>query len=220
MQHVADARAPVNSRIDEANKKFAITFRKSGKGARRDEVPSFAGREAWELRELIQAGEAGCTPIDNPAPRWSHYVWLHRDTFSIATVMGHSGPLAGLHAKYVPSRRCLYHRRFGGLMGAAKVATSGAVQSSHPAPKPSQTQGPGAAIVIGLPEHLSETRNHNEKPSGFSDLAITEAAKWLAAESADGSKAVISQLQGRFALPFKDAVEACLQAALIRARSH
>lgn len=102
MQHVAGARAPVNSRIDEANKKFAITVRKSGKGARRDEVLSFAGREAWALRELIRAGEAGCTPIDNPAPRWSHYVWLLRDTFEIDTVLeDHGGPFAGQHARYV-----------------------------------------------------------------------------------------------------------------------
>ncbi|SIT56250.1 hypothetical protein BQ8794_270077 [Mesorhizobium prunaredense] len=46
------------------------------------------------------------------------------------------------------------------------------------------------------------------------------AANWLATGSADRTKAVIPQLQERFALPLKDAVEACRQAALIRARAH
>lgn len=102
MQDITGGNAFVNSRIDDANKKFAITVRKSGKGEKRDEVLSFAGREAWALRELIRAGERGCTPIDNPAPRWSHYVWLLRDTFEIATVLeDHGGPFAGQHARYV-----------------------------------------------------------------------------------------------------------------------
>ena len=34
-----------------------------------------AGRDAWALGELITAGAAGCTPIDNPGPRWSGYVY-------------------------------------------------------------------------------------------------------------------------------------------------
>jgi hypothetical protein len=33
-----------------------------------------AGRDAWALSELIKAGEKGCTPVNNPAPRWSAYV--------------------------------------------------------------------------------------------------------------------------------------------------
>lgn len=52
------------------------------------------------------------------------------------------------------------------------------------------------------------------------DLAVAEAAAWLATGSADRTKAVIPQLQEKFALPLKDAVEACRQAALIRARAH
>ncbi|WP_435053984.1 winged helix domain-containing protein [Mesorhizobium australicum] len=84
MQDISGGSAFVNSRIDDANKKFAVIVRKTAKGSARAEVLSFAGREAWALRELIRAGEAGCRPIDNPAPRWSRYVWLHRDTFEIA----------------------------------------------------------------------------------------------------------------------------------------
>ena len=34
-----------------------------------------AGRDAWALGELIGAGAAGCTPIDNPGPRWSGYIF-------------------------------------------------------------------------------------------------------------------------------------------------
>ncbi|MCF6124371.1 hypothetical protein EN904_14800 [Mesorhizobium sp. M7A.F.Ca.CA.001.07.2.1] len=46
------------------------------------------------------------------------------------------------------------------------------------------------------------------------------AATWLATGSADRTKAIIPQIQERFKLPLKDAVEACRQAALIRARAH
>ena len=60
-------------------------------------------REAWALRELIKAGNAGCTPIDNPAPRWSHYVWLLRGHgVQVETIdEPHAGPFAGSHARYV-----------------------------------------------------------------------------------------------------------------------
>lgn len=61
------------------------------------------GREAWALLELVEAGARGCTPIDNPAPRWSHYVWLlRRDGFNVETIdESHAGPFAGSHARYV-----------------------------------------------------------------------------------------------------------------------
>ena len=61
------------------------------------------GREAWALLELIEAGRRGCTPIDNPAPRWSHYIWcLRGHGFNVETVdESHSGPFAGSHARYV-----------------------------------------------------------------------------------------------------------------------
>ena len=64
---------------------------------------SLNGREAWALRNLIEAGVTGCTPIDNPAPRWSHYVWLLRgDGFAIETIHeDHGGAFAGTHARYM-----------------------------------------------------------------------------------------------------------------------
>jgi len=61
------------------------------------------GRDAWALRNLINAGAAGCTPIDHPGPRWSHYVFKLRGFgFLIETVNeNHGGPFAGTHARYV-----------------------------------------------------------------------------------------------------------------------
>ena len=61
------------------------------------------GRDAWALRNLVEAGNAGCTPIDHPGPRWSHYVFKLRGFgFVIETVHeNHGGPFAGTHARYV-----------------------------------------------------------------------------------------------------------------------
>ncbi len=61
------------------------------------------GREAWALLNLVEAGSRGCTPIDQPAPRWSHYVWLLRGHgFSVETIHeDHGGPFSGTHARYV-----------------------------------------------------------------------------------------------------------------------
>jgi len=60
------------------------------------------GRDAWMLQELIKAGKAGCTSIDNPAPRVSHYVFKLRGFgIAIETVHEpHSGPFRGSHARY------------------------------------------------------------------------------------------------------------------------
>ena len=64
---------------------------------------TFVGRFAWTLAELVKAGEAGCTPMDHPAPRWSHYVYrLRRDGVSIETVHEpHAGAFSGTHARYI-----------------------------------------------------------------------------------------------------------------------
>ena len=61
-----------------------------------------SGRDAWALHELIEAGASGVTPIDNPAPRWSHYIFkLRRSGFDIATVdEPHGGAFSGHHARY------------------------------------------------------------------------------------------------------------------------
>lgn len=61
------------------------------------------GRDAWALRNLVNAGEVGCTPIDHPGPRWSHYIHKLRGFgFLIETVTeSHGGQFAGTHARYV-----------------------------------------------------------------------------------------------------------------------
>jgi hypothetical protein len=62
------------------------------------------GRDAWALLQLVEAGERGCTPLDNPGPRWSGYVHnlRHVHGLDIQTVNeAHGGPFAGSHARYV-----------------------------------------------------------------------------------------------------------------------
>lgn len=61
------------------------------------------GREAWALANLVRAGERGCTPIDTPGPRWSHYVFLLRKRgLAVETIYeAHKGPFPGTHARYV-----------------------------------------------------------------------------------------------------------------------
>jgi len=61
------------------------------------------GRDAWAMEKLIKAGEAGCTPIDTPGPRWSGYIHKARKAgIGIETVHEmHEGQFPGRHARYV-----------------------------------------------------------------------------------------------------------------------
>jgi len=61
------------------------------------------GRDAWALLQLYRAGDADCTPITHPGPRWSAYVLkLRKRGLQIETVTErHGGPFAGSHARYV-----------------------------------------------------------------------------------------------------------------------
>ena len=61
------------------------------------------GRDEWALLELMSMGELGCTPIDNPAPRWSGYVHnLRRLGVNIETIHeSHRGSFPGHHARYI-----------------------------------------------------------------------------------------------------------------------
>ena len=66
------------------------------------------GRDRWALECLISAGAKGCTPIDQPGPRWSAYVHAlrHECGLAIETVHEkHSGPFQGNHARYVLKSR-------------------------------------------------------------------------------------------------------------------
>lgn len=64
---------------------------------------TLTGRTAWALDNLMRAGERGCTPINNPAPRWSDYVFkLRRRGLAVETIdEKHGGTYAGEHARYV-----------------------------------------------------------------------------------------------------------------------
>jgi hypothetical protein len=61
------------------------------------------GRTLWALLNLLAAGENGCTPISNPAPRWSSYIHkLRKAGVIIETIHeSHAGPFPGHHARYV-----------------------------------------------------------------------------------------------------------------------
>jgi len=62
-----------------------------------------SGREQWALEQLRKAGNKGCTPIDNPAPRWAAYVHdLRAMGVEIETITEpHEGDFPGHHARYV-----------------------------------------------------------------------------------------------------------------------
>jgi hypothetical protein len=77
-----------------------IKFRIHGHTAERE----VKGRYAWTLGKLVDAGNKGVTPIERPAPRWSHYVDILRDRegLDIETVEEkHGGPFKGWHGRYV-----------------------------------------------------------------------------------------------------------------------
>jgi hypothetical protein len=78
-------------------------------------IHEVVGRDAWALQNLLRAGERGCTPIDTPGPRWSHYVFkLRRAGFIIETIdENHSGPFAGTHARYVLRSQVTILREMG-----------------------------------------------------------------------------------------------------------
>jgi hypothetical protein len=61
------------------------------------------GRDAWALDRLHEAGATGCTPITEPAPRWSAYVHNLRGLgVPIETLTEtHGGEFSGKHGRYV-----------------------------------------------------------------------------------------------------------------------
>lgn len=82
--------------------KRARSYRVTEGGAVRVIQP--VGRDAWMLDELLLSASAGCTTLENPAPRVSHYIFKLRTKFGlhIETITEqHDGPYAGHHARYV-----------------------------------------------------------------------------------------------------------------------
>lgn len=76
---------------------------------------SVTGRVRWALTRLQEAGAYGCTPIMQPAPRWSAYIFeLRQLGVQIETVTEkHGGDYPGTHGRYV--LRCKVTREGGGL---------------------------------------------------------------------------------------------------------
>lgn len=65
-------------------------------------IIAVTGRERWALECLMAAGRKGCSPFDQPGPRWSGYVHdLRRMGLQINTdYEAHTGPFPGHHARY------------------------------------------------------------------------------------------------------------------------
>jgi len=60
------------------------------------------GRIQWALERLLKAGVRGLTPITEPAPRWSAYVFSLRE-MGVAILTQHephSGEFPGHHGRY------------------------------------------------------------------------------------------------------------------------
>lgn len=77
-----------------------MKFRIEGQECERE----IRGRYAWTLGKLVEAGDRGVTPIERPAPRWSHYVDIlrDRDGLDIVTIEErHGGAFRGWHGRYV-----------------------------------------------------------------------------------------------------------------------
>jgi hypothetical protein len=104
---LADHGAPRGTASSLTGKRARIPFIvHDGDGSVRQIEP--VGRDAWALGELILAGVEGCTPIDQPGPRWSHYVWKLRTVhgLNVETITeGHGGEFSGTYARYVLRQR-------------------------------------------------------------------------------------------------------------------
>ncbi|MFV0492873.1 MAG: hypothetical protein ACK5M4_13750 [Pseudorhodobacter sp.] len=82
--------------------KHSVKFTIYPKGAEAFAV-WLSGREQWALEQLINAGDRGCTPILQPAPRWSAYVHkLRKQGVPIETLHEpHKGSFPGHHGRYI-----------------------------------------------------------------------------------------------------------------------
>ena len=90
--------APAQNQFSNAAPVIRLCVRKPNSG-----MAEYHGREAFALHALIEKGERGVTPIDTPAPRWSHYIYKLRESgLTVETIdEKHGGAFAGTHARYV-----------------------------------------------------------------------------------------------------------------------
>lgn len=98
MHDIAGAKAPVSSQTKTSTTKFTLSVKVEPDGG----IFHLEGRPAWALKQLIDAGARGCTPITHPGPRWSDYTFkLRKLGFVIETEYeSHGGQFAGSHGIY------------------------------------------------------------------------------------------------------------------------
>lgn len=93
-------------------------------GSEPPRVISVQGRDRWALEALAAAGPKGCTPLRNPAPRWSAYIFnLRKIGVAIDTITeNHDGPFAGHHGRYVLACNVTPGRERGCSMMALRIS--------------------------------------------------------------------------------------------------
>src|ERR1700682_5550448 len=98
MEHITQRELPRNSVVASSHGPVVHLTVQRPDGSTLD----LKGREAWSLHELIRSGAAGCTPIDNPAPRWSDCIFkLRKRGLNVETIHeAHKGAFAGTHGRY------------------------------------------------------------------------------------------------------------------------
>ncbi|RWE29794.1 hypothetical protein [Mesorhizobium sp.] len=99
MEAIAGVNPRAKSIPTTANKKFTITVKVEPDG----QTMQLDGRVAWAMKQLVNAGKDGCTPITHPGPRWSDYTFKIRKLgFVVETVHeAHGGQFPGHHARYI-----------------------------------------------------------------------------------------------------------------------
>lgn len=90
---------PLKGRAAKPRKRLVVAYERAD-----GTMGKAIGRYGDTLRALVVAGEKGVTPLERPAPRWSHYIHILRREHSLAieTVTEcHGGEFPGMHGRYV-----------------------------------------------------------------------------------------------------------------------
>lgn len=100
-----------NVRLRDAARDRRVTQSKRGSHAAFTIQPNdgqaitlhLSGRMRWALSRLAAAGASGCTPLFQPAPRWSGYIHeLRKLGVEVETLTErHEGDFPGHHGRYV-----------------------------------------------------------------------------------------------------------------------
>ena len=90
---------PVKGKATKPRKRLVVAYERAD-GTRGTAI----GRYGDTLRALVVAGKRGVTPLERPAPRWSHYVHILRREHDLAietVTEPHGGDFPGTHGRYV-----------------------------------------------------------------------------------------------------------------------